>query len=105
MIELFVAKERRTYKSARARLTSKMVHPSGLLTVRKVNPSASWKLTVSTAGQVTKAQDAFGCEQRGPYCEVLLSGKVGRCVRRMDIVSGTGTKAVVSPGDSWLQCR
>ena len=57
----------RTYSSTNARFTSKIVQPSGFCTDKNTSPFPSSKLRDSIGGNVAKAQDAFGCEQRGPY--------------------------------------
>lgn len=37
---------------------------------------------------MVNAQHAFGCRHRGPYCDCLDSGKVGKWVMRIDRGSG-----------------
>lgn len=66
-----------------------MVHPSGFSTTINTSPSPFSNSSLSTGGNVAKAVEAFGCVHNGPYCAYRHSGKVGRCVRRIETASGT----------------
>lgn len=77
-----------TYNCARARFTSSTVQPPGFSTTIKTSPSPFSNSSRGTGGKVANTQDALGWLHSGPYCAYRHSGKVGRCVSRIDTASG-----------------
>ena len=65
-----------------------MVQPAGFSTTMNTSPSPFSNSRRSTGGNVANAHDAFGCVHSGPYCAYRHSGKVGRCVSRIETASG-----------------